>query len=102
VGSCGGAVAGLAEVSLVARRDKAGDELALAASERSRFVQQDVGQLAHGFRGFRAVRETRADAGQAFGKIDVGHAGLLSDQWSVFSSQLPALGLPDRYLRTDN
>src|SRR6201993_2401083 len=77
VSSCGSAMAGLAEIRLVARGDKAGDELALAGTERAGLVEQDVRQFAHGFGRLWAVRETGADAGQAFGKINVGHGDSL-------------------------
>ena len=36
-------------------------------------MEQDVGEFAHGLGGFGAKCESGADAGQAFGKIDVGH-----------------------------
>ena len=73
----GGRVAGLAEVAVVAVGDVGGDEFAFAGGEGVGRLQEDLGELAHGFGGFGAEGEGGDDAGDAFRKIDMGH-GFLS------------------------
>ena len=64
----GGAVAGLAEVTGVSRRDEGGDQLAVTGSEAvvTGGVQQDVRELAHWLCGLGAKGEAGGDAWHIF------------------------------------
>jgi hypothetical protein len=64
--SGGGPMAIPAEVAVVARRDERRDHLALAARERARSSEQELGKLPQGLRGLRAIGEAARDPGQTF------------------------------------
>ena len=69
----GGAMAGVTEVAVVARRDEGGDGLALGARQRVRAAEQHFGELAHRPRRLGPEGERTDDPREAFGQADVRH-----------------------------
>ena len=68
-----GRVTVMAEAAVVQRRDRGGDQFSLAAAQRTRGMEEDVGECAHRLRDVGTDHEQRADPGDALGDSDMGH-----------------------------
>src|SRR5215469_7951944 len=74
VTGCSRAVAGLAKIAVVLRRNVGRNQFALTGREAVGLMQQLMGQVAHGLRCLWSKGECTADSRQTFGKCDMCHS----------------------------